>query len=74
MVSKDPYMLELVVSSEGRHCMDMMLLPRRNHQGRLVIVCQNGAAGVVDLERRTKKQSQMIKRKRTRMLQSRYMH
>jgi len=52
MASKDQYMWELGVSSGGMHSMDMMLLLRRNHQGRHVIVGQNGASCVVDQERR----------------------
>lgn len=74
MGSKGPFMSEPGVSSEGRHSTDMMLLPRKNHQGRPVIVGQNGAACVVDLERRTRNPSQMIKRRRPRIPQSRYMH
>lgn len=48
-------MLELAVSSDGRHSMDMMPLSIRNPQERRVIVGQNGAACVVDQGRKTRK-------------------
>jgi hypothetical protein len=74
MGSKDQYMSGLDVSSGGRHSMDMMPPSRRNPLGKHVIVGQNGVAAVLDLERRTRKRSQMKKRLKTRRLQVRYMH
>jgi len=56
------------------HSMDMMPPSRRNPLGKHVIVGQNGVAAVLDLERRTRKRSQMKKRLKTRRLQVRYMH
>lgn len=51
MESKGPSMLELAVSSEGKHFMAMMLLSR-SPQERHATVGQNGAACVVGLEKR----------------------
>lgn len=52
MESKAPSMLELAVSSEGKHCMAMMLLSRRSPQERRATVDQNGVACAVCLEKR----------------------
>jgi hypothetical protein len=73
MAYKDLYMLVLDVSSGGKHFMGTMPLSSRSPQGGHAIACQNGAAAVADLKRRIRNQNQMKKR-RARMLLSRYMH
>lgn len=66
-------MLELVVSSGGRHSMDMMPQSIRSPLQRHVTVCLNGAAVVANQGRKIKKENQMIKRRKIRTHQSRYM-
>lgn len=55
-------MLELDVFSEGRHCMDSMLLLRRNDLARLVIAGQDGVVCVVVLGRAKKGSQRKIRR------------
>lgn len=73
---KDPYMLELGVCLGGKRFMDMMLLKRRNHRAKHVIVGQNGVVCFVEREKRPGKGSQRRKRERLRAkrLRLKYMH
>lgn len=67
-------MSELGASSGGRRFMGMMPLPRRKHQEELAIVCQNGAAGAVGLERRLKLRQVIKRNQRPKTRRSRFTH
>lgn len=75
MASKDQYMLELGVFSEGMHFMVMMHQSRRSLLARPAIAGQDGAVCVVDLERTKRQRQQRIRKRsqRTRKHQSKYM-